>query len=122
MIGRVGILAALALTLSAGKSDPLAGRVAGKPQQCIPLPRFDGPQIVDAHTILYRHTSRTIYRTGPVDGCPALRPLTTLIVEVYGGQLCRNDRFRVLEPGAAIPSATCRFDSFIPYEKPQARR
>ena len=122
MIGRIGILAALALTLAAGKSDPLAGRVAGTPQECIPLPRFDGPQIVDARTILYRHTGRTIYRTGPVDGCPALRPLTTLVVEVYGGQLCHNDRFRVLEPGTTIPSASCRFDRFTPYEKPKTGR
>ena len=111
--------AAVLLPLAAAASDPLAGRVAGAPEQCIDVSSAN-PEIVDAHTILYRRTSRVIYRT-TIEDCPALRPLTTLVVDMYGGQLCRNDRFRVIEPDAIIPSAYCRFGAFVPYAKVKAR-
>ena len=74
-----------------------------------------GPDVVDQHTILYRRGA-TVYRS-TIEGCPALRPLTTLVVDRYGTQLCRNDRFRVLEPNGIIPSAYCRFGTFVPYTK-----
>ena len=110
------LLAALALPLLAAKSDPLAGRVAGPPQNCITLSQTNGPSIIDAQTILYTEgAGRRVWKTGPVGACPSLEPLNTLIVEVYGGQLCRNDRFRVLTPGTTIPSAYCRFTEFTPY-------
>ncbi len=115
-------LLALALPLTAAASDPLAGRVAGTPQDCITLSSTQGPTIVDAQTILYTQgAGRTIWKTGPVGACPSLAPLNPLIVEVNGGMLCRNDRFRVLNVGSAIPSAYCRFARFTPYTRPAAR-
>jgi hypothetical protein len=112
-------LAALALTLAANKSDPLAGRVAGAPVDCISLSpgASNGPQIVDDHTILYRQSGKRTWRTGPVGHCPGLRPFSTMIVDVYGSQLCRNDRFRMVEPGLSIPGPYCRLDRFTPYDK-----
>lgn len=113
------LLLLIALAASTGaKRDPLAGRVAGKPAECISLNTNTSPDIVDQHTILYRETNRRVWRTGPVGACPSLRPLNTLIIDVYGGQLCRNDRFRVLTPNTSIPSGYCRFDRFTPYDKP----
>ena len=108
------LIAALALPLLAAKSDPLAGRVAGAPVNCISLPTSQGPAIVDSHTILYTQGAR-VWKTGPVGACPSLAPLTTLVVDVYGGQLCKNDRFRVITPGLTIPSAYCRCTEFTPY-------
>lgn len=115
---RAGLLVALALPLLAARADPLAGRIAGAPVECIDLGFNNGPQIVDAHTILYSRAGKRIWRTGPVGNCPSLRPNTTLIVEMYGSQLCHNDRFRVIEPGSIIPSMQCRFSAFTPYDKP----
>lgn len=112
----------VALAASTGaRRDPLAGRVAGEPVNCITLNRNTSPEIVDGRTILYRETERRVWRTGPVDNCPSLRPLNTLIIDVYGAQLCRNDRFRTVTPGTSIPSAYCRFDRFTPYDKPRGR-
>lgn len=111
---------ALVLILTAGASaadDPLAGRVAGPPVDCIPLGQGVSPQIVDQQTILYRQSGRRIWRTGPIGACPALRPDVTLIVEPFSGELCRNDRFRVLEPGAFIASGSCRLGAFTPYDR-----
>ena len=113
MIRRLLPLAALLPLLAAG-DDPFAGRVAGKPQRCITLSQLQGPVIVDAQTIYYRDGSR-LWRTGPRGTCPSLRPFTTLITEVYGGQLCSGDRFRTRDPGLSIPSAACLFGDFVPY-------
>lgn len=108
--------AASLLTLAADR-DPLAGRVAGDPRTCLPLAMSTGgPTVVDAHTILYREGSR-IWRTGPRGNCPSLRPFNTMIVEVFGGQICRGDRFRMLAPGTTIPSGSCQFTEFTPYTK-----
>ncbi|MEG8018176.1 hypothetical protein [Sphingomonas sp. LR55] len=70
-----------------------------------------------SQTILYRQSGKRIWKTGPVGECPSLRPLDTLIVDAYGGQLCRNDRFRTVSAGMSIPSGYCRFRDFTPYDK-----
>ena len=43
--GRIAALAALALTLVAGRDDPLAGRIAGTPVRCIGIGLVQGPTI-----------------------------------------------------------------------------
>lgn len=117
-------LAALPLLFAACASasaerDPLAGRVAGEPVNCISINQSTSLQVVDRNTILYREGGRRLWRTGPKGACPALgRIQATLIIDIYAGQLCRNDRFRVLEIGSSIPSAFCFFDQFTPYDLP----
>lgn len=113
---RAALAVALALPLVAARSDPLAGRVAGPPRDCLEIARVMGPDIVDARTILYRQNGRRIWRAEVVGACPSLRPLTRLIVEPTGAQLCRNDRFRALGPNEIIPSGYCRFGRFTPYD------
>ena len=115
---RIAALFATGIALVASRDDPLAGRIAGPPVACIDLARVQGPTILDATTILYRQSGKRVWRTGPVGPCPQLRPLSTIIVDIYGGQLCRNDRFRLIEPGLSIPSPSCRFTDFTPYDKP----
>ncbi len=119
MIARALPLAAmtLALPLTGAASDPLAGRVAGPPQNCITLRAGNGPTIVDRTTILYRDGGR-LWKATPIGACTmSMEPISTVVVEVYGGQLCQNDRFRILSPGMSIPSPFCRFGPFTPYVK-----
>lgn len=104
--------------IAADRTDPLAGRTPGPPARCIPIDSISTPSIVDARTILYAQSGKRIWRTTPVGRCTRMQPTDTLVVEVFGGQICRNDRFRVLSPGLSIPSAPCRFDAFVPYDKP----
>lgn len=134
MSARFALLAALALGGCAASAEmqaseqadaerdlaaALKGRVAGKPQDCISQSGMtQGPQIIDGNTILYRESGKVIWRNELRANCPALRPYNTLIVEMHGSQLCRNDHFRVLEPGSSIPSGTCLFGQFTPYRKP----
>ncbi|MET4896144.1 hypothetical protein RN629_03095 [Sphingomonadaceae bacterium jetA1] len=118
MRGRMMTLAALGLALTAARSDPFAGRVAGPPVQCVGTSAAQsGPSIADNGTIVIDAGGRRIWRAQVRGMCPGLQPFNTLIVERWGSQLCRNDRFRVLEPGLSIPSAWCFFDGFVPYDR-----
>jgi hypothetical protein len=98
-------------------ASALGDRTPGTPRDCISTSDSDSPQIIDDHTVLYKPVGRTLWRNDLASSCPGLRPYTTMIVEVHGSQLCRNDRFRVIEPGTTIPSAYCVFGQFTPYEK-----
>lgn len=110
------------LTLVAAKDDrsaldkALAGRVAGPPVSCIDSYLSDGPQIIDNHTLIYRQVGRLWRNTLP-DACPSLDEDSILIVDVYGGQLCSNDRFRTVQRSSHIPSGYCRLGNFVPYSK-----
>jgi hypothetical protein len=119
-----GLLAVLGAAAPAAPRDDdlakaLAGRTAGKPTNCLNTQGMSGPQIIDDHTILYRESGRRIWRNDLPDACPSLRPMTTIILRVYGSQTCRNDTFRTIDSGSRIPSGICRLGSFTPYDKPK---
>lgn len=110
------------LLLPGAAKDPLAGRVAGPPSECIPLQSNQGPVIAGDRVLLYRESGRRIWRTEPIGPCTPLREPATIITDVFSGQLCRNDRFRVLRAGEIIPGPICRYGVFVPYDKPAGRR
>lgn len=117
-MNRLALLAVLPLTLAAAKSDPLAGRTPGPAQRCID-PAFSNSNatIEDGGLIIVRDTPRRWWVARPIGPCPSLQSLNTLIIERWGSQLCRNDRFRVLGPGQVLASAPCRFGDFVPYTR-----
>jgi hypothetical protein len=92
----------------------LADRVAGEPRDCIDPESSASLTVVDSRTVTYRQGS-TLWVSRLRDECPGLRPLDSLIVEVEGGQYCRNTRFRAVSPGASIPGPTCFLGEFVPY-------
>lgn len=102
-------------TLELGKA--LAGRVAGKPQSCIDPQAVGGPQIVGNRTLIYRQSGQRLWVTTLPDACPFLRTNVIVVTELYGGQLCRSNRFRTITPNTSIPSGICRFGAFVPYDK-----
>jgi len=107
----------LAASGLAADRDPLAGRIAGAPQECVSLDRLQGPDIQRDGTIIYRQNRRRLYVTRTVDPCPSLRPPATLIVAVHGSRLCRNDRLRVQRTDGIVPGPVCRFGPFVPYDR-----
>lgn len=123
------LIAALGCTASSGMQSgelsradkalekALAGRTAGEPQECISPEFASGPEIISDKTILYSQVGKTVWRNDIIGPCPSLGPNETIIVEMHGGQLCHNDRFRVLPFGGGIPSAYCRMGKFVPYRK-----
>ena len=95
----------------------LAGRAAGPPQSCVAAQTGDAPRVIDGHTLAYG-SGRTIYVNRLPAECPGLRPLETLVIEVNGGNFCRGDRFRTVEPGSIIPGPTCLLSDWVPYRRP----
>lgn len=96
-------------------ADALKGRTAGTPQRCINASNLDAPRII-GETLVYRQGGR-LWTTRAEDGCPSLAGDPLLIVEVYGSNLCRNDRFRTVPRGASIPGPYCRFGDFVPHTR-----
>lgn len=93
-----------------------AGRVAGKGQSCISSQTSEGLHAIDSATLAYGSGS-TIYINRLGYSCPGLRDLSTIIVEVHGGQYCRGDHIRALEPGSIIPGPTCNLGDWVPYRR-----
>ena len=93
----------------------LAGRVAGEPQSCVSISPSNGLVIIDDNVLAYRSGGTTWINR--VDGCHAIEPLNTLIVEVHGSQYCRGDRVRGREFGASIPGPYCILREFTPYRR-----
>jgi hypothetical protein len=99
-------------------STELAGRTAGAPANCIFAARMEGPIIIDRQTIIFRENGRRVWRADLGDTCRSLREDMILILRSRESRLCRNDVFQSLEPGSRIPSGTCQFRQFTPYDKP----
>jgi hypothetical protein len=95
----------------------LEGYTPGRTLNCID-PSFAGaPQMV-GDSLLYRPVGGTIYRNVVQPNCPAFRGDQIVVAELYGSQVCRNDRFRLVQRGGGnIPSPYCRFGSFVEYKK-----
>jgi hypothetical protein len=118
-----GVISIASIALAATHHDDVAktlgGRTPGTPQTCIDNGSAGSPQIIDDRTLLYTESGRRIWRNDLPEACPGLRDDSHLIVEVYGSQLCQNDRFRAVDFGSHIPGPYCRFGKFVPYDKPK---
>lgn len=117
----IGLAATLVAGAAVARDNPerdlakaLAGHVPGKTSECIDPQFASGPTVIGHDTLLY-HRGSTIWKANVIGPCPALDDDVTVITEVWGGQLCKNDKFRVLEHGATIPSGYCRLGSFQQY-------
>ena len=94
----------------------LEGRSPGTPVDCVSTSSLNGPQIIDDRTLIYNSGGR-VWRQDVVGSCPGMSPFDTIVAELHGSQICRNDRFRTVQPGASIPGPYCRFGQFTPYTK-----
>jgi hypothetical protein len=95
-----------------------AGRTAGPAETCITSNPAENLHVIDPQTLAYGY-GRTIYINRLPAACPALSQFNTLIVEGgTGGQYCRGDRVRGLEPGAIIPGPSCNLGDWVPYRQP----
>jgi hypothetical protein len=99
-------------------AQAVAGRTAGPPQTCVTSNPSENLHVIDPRTLAYGY-GKTIYINRLPAACPALSQFNTLIVEGgTGGQYCRGDRVRGLEPGAIIPGPTCNLGDWVPYRQP----
>lgn len=97
----------------------LAGRVPGKPVNCIPSYRSTDMQVIDDWTILFKDGS-TVYLQTPRGGCPGINSFGNVLVTKLHGttQLCSGDINHLVDPVSGMGGGACVFSEFVPYRKP----
>lgn len=92
----------------------LAGRVAGPPQQCLPINRAT-QSTVHRGAILYR-SGNTVYRND-LNGCPELNFNTVPVIKVRGSTVCAGEIVQLADRGIGGPVGACSFGPFVPYTR-----
>lgn len=133
ILGGTGVLAACATT---GQPEPrsaraqaelsrwLDGRVAGRPQSCLPTYRSQDMVIIDENTILFRDGANRVWRTDLKGPCNGLgRPGTALLTRQFGStSLCSGEIAQVIDTAGGFTTGSCALGDFVPYEGPGRRR
>ena len=96
----------------------LNGKVPGEPVSCVA--RYPGANLtaISDRVLLYRVSSRLIYRNDMAGGCSGLGRGDTLIVRSWGPQYCRGDILRSANLAVGMITGTCSLGSFVPYRAP----
>ena len=94
----------------------LAGRVPGKPVNCLSLSRIDGSNIVDGTAILYRGVGSTIWVNRP-RGAEMLREDDLPVQFVYGSDLCKLDQVKLLDRSTQMERGFVGLGEFVPYTR-----
>lgn len=100
--------------------EAVAGRVPGRPVDCLPSYRSNDMRVIDDNTILFRD-GRTTYVQAPRGGCSPLGSgHYTLVTHSFGGQgLCRGDIAQVVDASSGFTVGSCALESFVPFERPR---
>ncbi len=97
----------------------LAGKEAGKPVSCISNFGSNDLIKVSDDILLYRVSSRLVYRNDLRSSCPGLaRDQDILVTRVFGSQICNGDIIRLVDRSSGIGGASCSYGSFTPYRSP----
>lgn len=94
----------------------LAGRVPGKPVNCISQLATRSSQIYDGTAIVY-DAGRTLYVNRPPSGAESLRTGDILLSRTYSDQLCSLDTIRLLDQGSHFERGFVGLGQFVPYTK-----
>src|SRR6476469_10544020 len=101
----------------------LAGKVAGRPQSCLPNYRANDMVVVDEHTVLFRDGAKRVWRTDIPGGCSNLgRPGYALVTRQFGGEgLCQGEIVRIVDTSSGMIAGSCTFGAFVPFTGPPRR-
>lgn len=97
----------------------LEGRVAGKPQDCIPLSTTHSSQIIDKTAIVYRVGS-TLWVNRPKGGAESLDDDDILVLKTSGSQLCSIDTLELHDRASHMYSGFVSLGEFVPYRRAKA--
>ena len=132
------MLTGLALVLAASAAPALArqsahdrgeaelakevqGLIPGTPEKCLSLSRITGSYIIDSTAIIYRTLGGKVYVNRPY-GAQMLRDDDIPVQFVYGSQLCRLDRIKLLDRSSRMQRGFVGLGDFTPYTKPAKAR
>ena len=94
----------------------LEGRVAGKPQNCIPLAGTSSSQIIDRTAIVYRVGS-TLWVNRPKGGAESLDDDDILVLKTSGSQLCSIDAVERRDRTSHMYAGFVSLGKFVPYKR-----
>ncbi|HZH07524.1 MAG TPA: DUF6491 family protein [Lautropia sp.] len=101
----------------------LNGRVAGRPQSCLPNYRSQDMVVIDENTLLFRDGSNRVWRSDLKGPCNGLgRPGTALLTKQFGGSgLCSGEIAQVIDTSQGFTVGSCAIGDFVPYTGRGAR-
>ena len=101
---------------SALLTKELNGKVASAPVNCISDYNASNIIRVSDNILLYRVSSRLVYRNNLRSTCSGLARDNDIIVsEQFGGQKCRGDIIRLVDRTSGISGGFCSLGQFTPY-------
>ena len=95
----------------------LAGRVAGKPVDCISLRDIRSSQIIDGTAIVYDTGGGRLLVNRPRMGAESLDSDDILVTKTYGSDLCSLDTVSLVDRGARMQRGFVGLGQFVPYTK-----
>jgi len=99
----------------------LAGRIAGKPVDCISRLDSSDVQVIDKTAIVYG-SGRTIYVNRPVNaGSLDSDDILVTTIRGGGGQLCRLDDIKTRDRSSHFPTGFVNLGQFVPYQRVATR-
>ena len=98
-------------------TEALVGKVAGKPQMCIPLDDARSGEVYRG-AILYR-TSRKLNYVSVSPGCSTFTRDPIFVNKLYSNRLCRGDIVEFVDRTGGIPGPSCVLGDFTPYRTPR---
>jgi hypothetical protein len=102
-------------------SKVIAGRVAGKPVNCISLTGSQSTQIIDGKAIVYRSGAH-LYVNVPRAGASSLDDDDILVTRTFGSQLCSVDTVNLVDRTSRFPRGFVILGQFVPYTTPKAAK
>lgn len=94
----------------------LEGRVAGEPQDCLPLTSISSSQVIDKTAIVYRVGS-TLWVNRPRGGADSLDDDDILVTKTSGSQLCSIDTVELRDRSSHMYSGFVSLGEFVPYRR-----
>jgi hypothetical protein len=128
----VPMLALLALAGCAGSYEPkplttkqmaaldkaLDGKVPGEKVSCINSQPQTSLRVISDSVLLYRVSSKLVYRNDLLGSCTGLSRGDTLVVRTFGSQYCRGDIAHAVDLTVGTLSGGCALGDFTPYRTP----
>ena len=95
----------------------LAGRVAGKPVDCIPQHAIESSEVLEGTAIVYRDGNR-LYVNRPASGAESLDSDDILLTDTHTPELCSVDVVRLIDRTSHFERGFVGLGKFVPYVRP----
>ena len=96
----------------------LAGRVAGKPVNCVSsFPSTNFTRVSD-NILLYGNSGPVVYQNTLAYSCNGLsRDDDIMVFEPFGSNHCEGDTIKLVDRHSGILGGVCRLGAFVPYKR-----